>query len=90
LHHCAEYGWLEEARLLLERGADPNAPAESMEGDFDTRTPIYNTLTTNANVSWDVLNLLLASGADVNIRANVRVGEEALRDVTPHSRGAWG
>jgi hypothetical protein len=82
LHHCAEFGWREEAELLLSLGADPNARARPGKKGSDTHTPIYHTLTTNNNVSWDVLNLLLDSGADVNVRANIDVGE-VLEDVSP-------
>lgn len=83
LHHCAEYGLLDEARLLLEHGADPNQRAQPGEDGFDTHTPLFNTLTTNANACWDLLNLLLEAGADVNATADIRIGETEMRQVTP-------
>ncbi|HIG17369.1 MAG TPA: hypothetical protein EYQ31_08790 [Candidatus Handelsmanbacteria bacterium] len=82
LHHCAEFGWLEEAELLLMRGADVNARARPTGDEVDTHTPIFHTLTTNNNASWEVLNLLIDSGADVNIRAKVRIDKQLL-EVTP-------
>lgn len=83
LHHCAEYGLCEEARLLLSRGANANIRAVPGEDGFDTHTPLFNTLTANANSGWDMLNLLLEAGGDVNVRAHVRIGQVSMRNITP-------
>ena len=92
LHHCAEFGFEEEARLLLDMGVDVNARATPDADGFSTHTPIFNTLTTNANSSFGVLELLLQHGADVGIRADLDLfiwertvrGERCqLRGVTP-------
>jgi hypothetical protein len=83
LHHCAEYGWPDEARLLLDRGADPNCRAQPASDGFDTHTPIFNALTTNRNISRTVLGQLIDAGADVNAVANVRIGSRKLEQVTP-------
>ena len=88
LHHCAEYGFLDEARMLLDAGADPNARAATLEGEYNTHTPIYNATTTNHNRAYGVLELLIERGADVNIRSNIDLqmdrGERfRARDTTP-------
>ena len=92
LHHCAEFGFEEEARLLIECGADTNVQATPDTDGYNTHTPIYNALTSNHNQSLGVLRLLLENGADVKTRANLDIftwdhktrGERfRLRDVTP-------
>jgi hypothetical protein len=92
LHHCAEFGFLDEALMLLERGADVNARAEPFDGKYNNHTPIFHALTTNTNNSFPVLQLLVDHGADVHARASLEVFVWArdrrgdhyrMRDVTP-------
>jgi len=88
LHHCAEYGFLAEARLLLDARADPNARAAVTDGEYSTHTPIYNAVATNHNRAYGVLELLIERGADVNARANIDMqadggGRFQARDIAP-------
>ena len=71
LHHCAEFGFEEEARLLISLGGNVNARATPRVDGFSTHTPIFNALTTNYNQSFEVLKLLLESGADPMLQADV-------------------
>ena len=67
LHHAAESGWAEGARLLLEAGADPNALTEEGPGALiKQRTPLH--LAAGAG-AVDVARLLLARGARINVSA---------------------
>ena len=91
LHIAADYNEVEMGRLLLSRGADINARA----GGGDGQSPIFHTV-----ASWSVvspgghclpfLELLLAHGADLTLRAGVQFEtfgasncEGQVRDVTP-------
>ena len=91
LHIAADYNEVEMGRLLLSRGADINARA----GGNDGQSPIFHTV-----ASWSVvspgghclpfLELLLAHGADLTLRASVQFEtmgassyEGQVREVTP-------
>ena len=91
LHIAADYNEVEIGRLLLSRGADVNARA----GGSDGQSPIFHTV-----ASWSVvspgghclpfLELLLAHGADLTLRASVQFEtmgassyEGQVREVTP-------
>ena len=73
LHGAAYWGQLEAARLLLERGADPNATTHdgSLEigvlGSAVATPNIPNPADDEANV-LQLVTLLLEHGADVNLR----------------------
>ena len=83
LHFAAYFGRLEVARLLLERGADPNAVATN-----NSRvTPLHSAVSARHR---DLAGLLLALGASANtvqkggwtpLHAAARNGDEAIVDL---------
>lgn len=70
LHICAEYNHLKCAEILLKHGADINTKAGFDENGFGGQTPIFHTVNQDTNKSLDVLKLLIANQADLNV--NVR------------------
>jgi len=71
LHVAAEYGFIEAARLLLDRGADVNARAEVNSQGVGGQTPIFHALTHFEAANPEVGELLISRGADLTIRARV-------------------
>ena len=65
LHVAAEYGSLNAARLLLDRGAPVNAPA------VDGQTPIFHAVTQFDDRGLPMTQLLLERGADLSLRARL-------------------
>ncbi|MDE0450814.1 MAG: ankyrin repeat domain-containing protein [Gammaproteobacteria bacterium] len=91
LHIAADYNEVEMGRLLLSRGADINARA----GGGGGQSPIFHTVASWTAISpgghcLPFLELLLAHGADLALRARVQFEtmgasncEGQVRDVTP-------
>jgi hypothetical protein len=71
LHVAAEYGFLDAARLLLDRGADVNARADLDPNGVGGQTPIFHALTHFMAANPEVAQLLISRGADLSIRARV-------------------
>jgi len=71
LHVAAEFGSVASARVLLDRGADVDAPASVREG-AGGQTPLFHAVTQFYDAGVPVARLLLERGADVAIRATVR------------------
>lgn len=81
LHMCVDYDELEIAQWLLDRGADPNVRSAVGGSGFGGYTPLFNTVVSQPNFWMNYGNrgpfvapfteLLLARGADPNIRASV-------------------
>jgi ankyrin repeat protein len=81
LHMCVDYDEMEIARWLIEKGADVNARAAVDEDGFGGHTALFNTVMSQPNFWMNYqgrrreapfTELLLAHGADVNIRASLR------------------
>lgn len=91
LHVAAEFGNAKAARALIENGADVNARAAVDEFGLNGHTPLFHTVNSILDYSEPVMRLLLAAGADVNIRlAGIVWGkgfewETTFFDVTPIS-----
>jgi ankyrin repeat protein len=71
LHVAADYGFLDAARLLLDRGADVNAPAAVDANGVGGQTPIFHALTNHGARNSRLAQLLMDRGADLTIRARV-------------------
>ena len=71
LHVAAEYGNVEAASLLLDRGADVNARAEIDASGVGGQTPIFHAATQFYDYGLLVLDLLLKRGADLSVRAKL-------------------
>jgi ankyrin repeat protein len=71
LHVAAEYGNVEAASLLLDRGADVNARADIDTSGVGGQTPIFHAATQFSDYGLPLLDLLLKRGADLSIRAEL-------------------
>lgn len=71
LHIAAEYGNVECAMLLLNRGADVNARATVDENGIGGQTPIFHAVTQFYDWGLPVAQLLLDRGADLSTRAKL-------------------
>lgn len=68
LHLCAEYGSIECARVLLELGLDVDVRAEVDRDGLGGQTPLFHTVNSNRNHCRPLMELLVESGAAVDVR----------------------
>ena len=68
---AAEYGSLEAAALLLDRGADVNARATVDEAGVGGHTPIFHAVTQLDDGGLPVTQLLVERGADLAVRVKL-------------------
>jgi ankyrin repeat protein len=71
LHVAAEYGNVEAARLLLDRGADVNARATVDASGVGGQTPIFHAVTQFYDWGLAVAELLVDRGADLHLRVRL-------------------
>ena len=71
LHVAADYGKVEAANLLLDRGADVNARGAIDEQGLGGQTPIFHAVTQYFDWGLPVAQLLIARGADLSVRAKL-------------------
>jgi hypothetical protein len=96
LHVCAEFNAVRCARMLIEAGADVNATADVDANGFGGQTPIFHTVNSIHNYCRPMLELLVESGADLDIRLKGLVWgsgadwETVILDVTPVSYAQCG
>ena len=71
LHVAAEYGNLDAAMMLLDRGADVNARADVDAHGVGGQTPIFHAATQHFDFGLPMVELLLKRGADLSVRAKL-------------------
>ena len=71
LHVAAEYGNVEAARLLLDRGANVNARATVDEAGVGGETPIFHAVTQFSDWGFPVAQLLIERGTDLTLRVQL-------------------
>ena len=71
LHVAAEYGNVDAAALLLNRGADVNSRAFANEAGIGGQTPLFHAVTQFDDAGLEVARLLLDRGAGVTVRAKL-------------------
>lgn len=71
LHIAAEYGNVEAAAMLLDRGADINARADLDAHGIGGQTPLFHAATQFFDSGLPMVELLLKRGANLNVRAKV-------------------
>ncbi|MGC2417295.1 MAG: ankyrin repeat domain-containing protein [Candidatus Acidiferrales bacterium] len=71
LHVAAEYGNVEAAKLLLERGADVNARALVDESGVGGQTPIFHAATQFFEGGLAMTQFLVERGADLSVRVKL-------------------
>jgi ankyrin repeat protein len=71
LHVAAEYGNVDAAKMLLDRGAEVNVRAALDQSGVGGQTPIFHAVTQFNDVGLAVVDLLLERGADLSVRAKL-------------------
>jgi ankyrin repeat protein len=71
LHVAAEYGNVEAAKLLLERGADVNVRAHVDESGVGGQTPIFHAVTQFFDGGLPMAQFLVERGADLSVRVKL-------------------
>ncbi|HTR28670.1 MAG TPA: ankyrin repeat domain-containing protein [Puia sp.] len=67
LHFCAEFNHVACGEVLLNYGADVNAPAARDQYGFGGHTPVFHTVCQILNNSESMLHFLLRSSADLSV-----------------------
>jgi ankyrin repeat protein len=71
LHVAAEYGNVEAARLLLERGADVNVRADTDQTGVGGQTALFHAVSQFFDFGLTMVELLVNHGADLSISARI-------------------
>ena len=81
MHVAAEFGNVEAARLLLDRGADVNARATADDGGVGGQTAIFHAVTQFDDRGLPMAQFLVERGADLGVRVKLPGHYERLDEV---------
>jgi ankyrin repeat protein len=81
LHVAAEFGIVEAARLLLDRGADVNARASVDDAGLGGQTAIFHAVTQFGDQGLPIVQLLVERGADLGVRVKLPGHYDRLDEV---------
>jgi ankyrin repeat protein len=96
LHICAEFNCIKCARVLVQAGADVNAPADVDTDGFGGQTPVFHAVNSIFNFCRPMLELLVEGEARLDVRLKGLVWgagadwETVVLDVTPISYAQCG
>jgi hypothetical protein len=71
LHVAAEFGHVDAARLLIDRGADVNARATVDEAGVGGQTAVFHAVTQWHDAGLPMTQVLVERGADLGVRVNL-------------------
>ncbi len=78
LHICAEFNSIECGKLLIEAGADVNAPSLVDSFGFGGQTPLFHTVNSNFNYCRPMMEVLVSAGASLNVRVPMLLWGEMM------------
>jgi ankyrin repeat protein len=81
LHVAAEFGTIDAARLLLDRGADVNARATVDPAGVGGQTAIFHAVTQFGDAGLPMAQLLVERGADLSVRVKLPGHYERLDEI---------
>jgi hypothetical protein len=96
VHICAEFNSTRCARVLLNAGADVNAHADRDADGLGGQTPIFHAVNSIFNYCRPMMEILVNTGADLDIRVPALLWGESMDwetvvyDVTPISYAQCG
>ena len=96
LHICAEYNCVRSAQVLIDAGADVDAPADIDADGFGGQTPIFHSVNSPHNYCRPAMELLVEAGATLDLKLKGLVWgrrqdwETLVLDVTPISYSQCG
>jgi hypothetical protein len=96
LHVCAEFNSIRCLQVLLENGADVNAPAHQDDEGIGGHTPLFHAVNSIFNYSRPAMEMLVEAGADLSVRVKALLWGESMSwetvlfDVTPISYAQCG
>jgi ankyrin repeat protein len=88
LHVAAEFGNVDAARLLLDRGADVNASATVDDAGVGGQTAIFHAVTQFEDGGLPMAQFLVERGADLRVRVKLRGHYERLDAQTRGNRAS--